>query len=287
MMMLQPSWPFHPLYIKHYSFQTDLKSQFERESSLNERDDNIGAGISKSGSGVSLRLGIVGVWMLVILLLAVSGVVYRCVATRLDRISDTPITLDQPLSSFPLEVGSWQGKEVEISESVLKVASNDDYLSRLYVNETTNQWASVYVAYTARPRTMLGHRPQVCYPSAGWIPEGSQKSQFTTASGREVDCLIHRFRKPAPSSSEVVIINFYILNGSVTNDEDEFAGIKFRTPNINGNAARYVAQVQVSSAVENSVRAAATDLSDLIIAFFPDETELAGPPKVETNLNEE
>jgi EpsI family protein len=241
---------------------------------LNDRDNNIGVGAAKQGgSGCSLRLAGVA-WVLTISLLIVSGVAYRCAASFLDRVSDTPITLDQPLSSFPMQVGQWKGREVEISASVLKVAGNDDYLSRLYVNESTGKWASVYVAYTARPRTMLGHRPQACYPSAGWISDSSDKSQFTTAGGRDIDCLVHRFHKPAPDSSEVVVINFYILNGTVTNNEDKFAGIKFRTPNIDGNAARYVAQVQVSSVVENSVRAAAGEMAELIISFFPDEAEI-------------
>jgi EpsI family protein len=242
---------------------------------LNERDDNIGAGDLKTGGGGrSLRLAGGGVWVLTVLLLVVSGVVYRCAASFLDRVAGTPITLEKPLSSFPVQVGQWKGQEVEISKSVLKVAGNDDYLSRLYINESTGKWASVYVAYTARPRTMRGHRPQACYPSAGWISDSSDKSQFTTAGGRVVDCLIHRFHKPAPDSSEVVIVNFYILNGTVTNDEDKFTGVKFRTPNIAGNAARYVAQVQISSVVENSVRAAAAELADLIISFFPDEEEI-------------
>lgn len=222
----------------------------------------------------SLRMDVTGATVLAVVLLVVFGVFYRCVASWLGQVEQTPITLETPLSEFPIQVGKWKGKDVEISESVLKVAGNDDYLSRLYINESANQWVTVYVAYTATPRTMLGHRPQVCYPSAGWINDSSEKSTFTTVSGRDVECLIHRFHKPAPSTDEIVIINFYILNGMVTNDEDQFAGVKFRLPNIDGNAARYVTQVQVSSVVENSVRAAAKDLTDLIIGFFPDEEEL-------------
>ena len=246
---------------------------------MKERDESLGVGVgaSKSGCGwSSLRLGVKGAWVLAVAGLVVSGVLYRCVASWLDRIDQAPIVLEKPLSEFPMQVGSWKGREVEISQSVLKVAGNDDYLSRLFVNEVTGQWASVYVAYTATPRTMLGHRPQACYPAAGWISDSSEKSQFTTAGGRKIDCLIHRFHKPSPDSSEVVIINFYVLNGTVTNDEDKFVGLRFRMPNIDGNTARYVAQVQVSSVVENSVRAAAIELSDLIISFFPDEEQLAG-----------
>ena len=42
-----------------------------------------------------------------------------------------------------------------------------------------------------------------------------------------------------------------------------------RSPNIAGEAARYVAQVQISSNFENSVRRAAVEMTDLIISWFP------------------
>ena len=89
-------------------------------------------------------------------------------------------------------------------------------------------------------------------------------------SGRPIPCLIHRFHKPAPQSDEIVVLNFYIINGELTCNESGFSGVGWRTPNIKGNLARYVAQVQVSSTLENSVRTAAKDMTDLILEFFPD-----------------
>jgi hypothetical protein len=46
--------------------------------------------------------------------------------------------------------------------------------------------------------------------------------------------------------------------------------VGWRTPNINGDPARYVTQVQVSSVLENSIRAAATDIAEVVLDFFPD-----------------
>ena len=66
-------------------------------------------------------------------------------------------------------------------------------------------------------------------------------------------------------------MNFYILNGQITNDESGFSGVGWRTPNITGNTARYVAQVQISSVLENSVRTAAKDMTEFVLDFFPDE----------------
>jgi len=61
------------------------------------------------------------------------------------------------------------------------------------------------------------------------------------------------------------------LNGRITADEKDFSGLLDRRPNIAGDPARYVAQVQISSVMENSIRAAAKDMTDLILDFLPDK----------------
>jgi hypothetical protein len=82
--------------------------------------------------------------------------------------------------------------------------------------------------------------------------------------------LIHRFHKPTPTYDQTVVLNFYILNGQITVNENDFSGLLGRKPNIAGDPARYVAQVQISSVLENSIRTAAKDITDLILDFFPD-----------------
>jgi hypothetical protein len=74
-----------------------------------------------------------------------------------------------------------------------------------------------------------------------------------------------------PEIQEIVVLNYYILNGQITSDERNFSGVGWRTPNIAGDPARYVAQVQISSVLENSVRMAAMDMADLIMDYFPDK----------------
>lgn len=211
------------------------------------------------------------VCILALILLTLSGIVYRVLASHLQFVVDSPITLPVPLRTFPTEIGNWTGKDVPIPENIQRVAAVDDFLSRLYINRTTNQWANVYVPYTARPRTMLGHRPQVCYPAGGWIHDSTEPSEVISSSGRKIPCLIHHFHIPPPGYEERIVLNFYILNGQLTADESGFSGVGWRTPNIAGDPARYVTQVQISSVLENSVRTAAEDMTDLMLDFFPDE----------------
>ncbi len=210
-------------------------------------------------------------WLLAISALLLTGVGYRVAVSRLALAMHAPIVLPVPLSSFPVELDGWVSKDVAIPEYIQEAADNGDFLCRLFVHKPTGRWANIYVAYSGRPRTMLGHRPQVCYVANGWVHEGSIESQFLSSTGRVIACSIHRFHKPGLGQEEVVVLNFYILNGQITRSESSFSGLKWRTPNIAGNPARYAAQVQISSVLENMVRAAAKDVAEPILDFFPDK----------------
>lgn len=211
------------------------------------------------------------VWILAVLLLIFSGITYRVLAFHLKLLVATPIELPVPLSAFPKQIGHWSGEDVPIPVNIQRVAGNDAFLNRLFINKLSDQWANVYIAYTAHPRTMLGHRPQICYVASGWVHDSTEPTNITSSTGREIPCLLHRFHRPYPETEETVVLNFYIVNGQLTSDERVFSGVGWRTPNINGNPARYVTQVQVSSVLENSVRAATKDIAEEVLDFFPDE----------------
>jgi hypothetical protein len=211
-------------------------------------------------------------WLAAVTALLLAGAAYRVAASRLELIVGNPITLPVPLKALPLSIKSWTGVDVPVDQAVQRVAGTDDFLNRRYLDNATNQRANVYVAYCGRPRTMVGHRPEVCYVAGGWIHDGTEQSQFLSSAGRTVRCLLHRFHKPAPQNDSIVVLSFYIMNGQVTADEGAFSGLGWRTPNIAGNPALYVAQVQLSSVQESAVRAAASDMAQLFLDFFPDES---------------
>ena len=209
-------------------------------------------------------------WLLAVIALLLTGAGYRAASSYLKIVSGSTIVLPVPLSAFPAEIGDWVGENIPIPANIQRVAQNDDFLNRLYVHEATNQWVNVYVAYSGQPRTMLGHCPEVCYVAGGWVHENSGRAQLLSSAGRTIPCLIHHFRKPAPQNDNIVVLNFYVLNGQLTCNERGFSSLGWRSPNIRGTAARYVAQVQISAVLENSVRTAAVDMTDLILDFLPD-----------------
>ncbi len=201
-------------------------------------------------------------------MLLVGGLSYRVAMARLRPLAERRILLPVPLSEFPLAFAGWTGQDRPLTAAEERIAGNDDYLSRLYANPTSEEWANLYIAYSARPRTMVGHQPQVCMTNAGWISDGFSTSDVVLGDGSRLPVLIHRFHQT--SGLDVVILNYYILNGETTNDESAFAGVGWRLPNIHGNPAYYVAQVQVSSRSEAAVRHFAALTAPEILSRLPD-----------------
>ena len=228
------------------------------------------------------------VFLVVVLMtgcLLTGGTVYRVTAVALNRVVKTKITLEKPLDSIPLTIMNWKGEDVPIPVNVQEVAGVDDFLSRLYVNKTDHIWINLYVAYTARPRTMLGHRPQICYPASGWVHDSTVRTEVVTREGRNIPCLLHNFHRTGQEKEERFVLNYYFVNGRLTDDERVFYGLGWRTPNIAGNPARYVAQIQISSVFEGSVLRAAQEMSDLLIKIFPSENEATGKSGDKQALN--
>ena len=243
-----------------YSFENTLSRSYERISVL--------AG-SRSGKA-PLWL----VWILSILLLVSAGIAYRVPAHRLRLLGEDPIELPVALSEFPTEIGDWVGSDIGVHAATLDYMEDnfaDDYLSRRYISSGQKGWADLYVVYcSSRPSGILGHRPRVCYPANGWQHKSTEAKQFITDGGRQIDCLLHRFFKPPPDYERMAVLSFYVVNGWVTANERDFAGPFSRRPNLARDPSRYVAQVQVSSTLQQSIETAIKEMTDLILEFLPE-----------------
>jgi hypothetical protein len=204
-----------------------------------------------------------------------SGVVFRTAVTRVHGDSLAPVALPVALGQVPVQVEGWAGQDLEIEETTRVYMERnfaDDFVSRRYLNAAQGIWADLYVVYcSSRPGGIIGHQPMVCFPAHGWIHDGTEPSQIVSRTGRSIRCLVHRFHRPAPSYQQIIVLSYYVLNGRITLSERDFSGFLSRRPNLSGDPARYVAQVQISSVLEHCARAAAADLADTILAFLPDQ----------------
>jgi len=215
-------------------------------------------------------------WILAVVLLVASGVVYRILAPRWQGTGQRTIKLPIPLGQFPLTVGNWVGSQMTIeatTQEYMRKNFADDFFSHHYTHQKVGAWVDVYVVYCAsRPAGIMGHRPGVCYPAHGWILDSTDTTEFVSLLGNKIPCLIQRFHKPVPNYQEALALSFYVVNGQIAINEKAFSGLMGRNPNISGDPAKYVAQVQISSVYEDSILRAAADMVDVILDYLPDKT---------------
>ncbi len=235
-------------------------------------------GAGRAGGAQVARRGGTPVWMagiLAVLLLLAAGIAYRVMAAGVETVVSTPLKLPVPLSAIPKQLDGWTGQDANLSPSIvdyMRANFADDYMNRHYENAAQRFSVGIYVVYCAsHPSGIVGHKPRVCYPGNGWIWDETVSSRIISRGGRPIDCLVHQFHKPAPAYQQVYVLNFYVLNGQITLRESDFSGFFDRLPNLAGNPARYVAQVQISALMEQAARVAASDFADTILALLPDE----------------
>jgi len=226
-----------------------------------------------------------------IIVLGGTGVAQRLLRHVMEASAGASVVLEKPLASLSLQVGPWEGVDVPMEARITQRAANDDYVNRRYVDHQGNQFVDLFVAYTASPAVMLGHRPDLCYPAIGWKPaEQVKKVKVPRADGGTLECLIHRFVRGEQDSEGLVVLNYYVLQGKHTTDAEAFRGARWRRPNMARDFGFYVAQVQVVHPVyitslmdrgEATVKQFASDLAGPIDRLLPltDRTRQSAQPR--------
>jgi EpsI family protein len=76
----------------------------------------------------------------------------------------------RPLADFRLTGTTWKNVEdVELSQADLEVLQADDILSRIYQDQSTGRFTTLFVAFFNTQRTgKAPHSPKNCLPGSGW-----------------------------------------------------------------------------------------------------------------------
>jgi EpsI family protein len=91
----------------------------------------------------------------------------------------------QAFISFPHQLGSWEGKDVDISNDVLDVLGPGDFLFRDYTDDSSSEPpVNLFIAYF--PSQKFGdtmHSPKNCLPGAGWSPLEAARINISLSGG--------------------------------------------------------------------------------------------------------
>jgi len=87
-------------------------------------------------------------------------------ATKQSRVEISPF----PLKELPQTFGDWQmreGSEKSLDPEVAQVAGCTDHVIRTYSNSITGVSLTILILF-GPAHAIVSHRPEVCYPSAGY-----------------------------------------------------------------------------------------------------------------------
>ena len=184
------------------------------------------------------------------ILLLGSGFGYRTLAQRYSRASESVPIPDGTLSHLAMNLNGWVGRDVTLSDAVVRATDTDAHINREYRRQDGQAAVSIFVAYGVRLRDLAPHRPEVCYPGAGWTlmetlsPTLALNGLPNRQTGGELPCRVYRFSRGGLDAREVTVLNYYIVDGAYCPDVSLLRSQAWRVK----LQAEYAAQVQVACA---------------------------------------
>lgn len=190
-------------------------------------------------------------YVLTCLALVAGGLASRSLDRWLYGRLGATVPLRQPLSTLPLAIGPWQGQDEPLSAEVQRIAGEDAYLNRRYVDPAGGRAISLYVGYVGGLRKRLSHRPDICYHAHGFEQVSEQPVDFAHTptpphSETPFPAVLYEFAAPNGAGESVLVLATYLLNGRYTNDKKVFNNFNARGPSLFGRRAAYAARVQLS-----------------------------------------
>ncbi len=176
-----------------------------------------------------------------VLFLILFGISFRMVFNYLERPSGQVAFVRGSLNAFPDQLGPWVGVDEPLTEAVFKAADVDDYVQRVYTHQTTRERVSFYVAAGARARDLLPHRPEVCYPSAGWTLRSTETVSVTLPDESQLDARLIDFAPNKLTTNNLLVLNFYIVDDQAWPD---VSALRYRAAT-GQSAIEYMVQVQI------------------------------------------
>lgn len=123
-----------------------------------------------------------------------------------------------PLASFPEQVGTWRGTDVEIPKDVREVLGPGDFLLRVYRSDDESKpFTDLFIAYfpTQRAGDTI-HSPKNCLPGAGWTPIDSRR--ITLSVEGHALFIVNRYVIAKGSDRQLVLYWYWAHNRAVASE---------------------------------------------------------------------
>ncbi len=149
----------------------------------------------------------------------------------------------QSLSSFPLSIGGWRGRELTIDPSALEILGPGEFLSRAYF-QPGEPYVDFLIGYFPSQRTgSTIHSPRNCLPGAGWSPiQGSRISlagpgrtlvvvnSYVISKGMERQVVLYWYQAHDRIVASEYWAKYYLVADAIRMNRTDGALVRVTTP---------------------------------------------------------
>jgi exosortase D (VPLPA-CTERM-specific) len=151
-----------------------------------------------------------------------------------------------PLSTMPLRIGDWSGREESMDKVYLDVLKVSDYLLAGFSRPTDLAPVGLWVAYyDAQTQEASPHSPQACLPGGGWridrftqhaIPgvgpdgAGIRVNRVEIALGEQRQLVYYWFAQRGRMLTSEYLVKWYIFQDGLTQNRTDGSLVRLTTP---------------------------------------------------------
>jgi len=173
----------------------------------------------------------------------------------------------EPLASFPQQLGTWTGTDVDIPTDVLEVLGRGDFLFRVYQNTAaTEPDVNIFLAYFLTQRAGdTVHSPRNCLPGAGWSPVDSSRilislpghtpfpaNRYVIAKGDNRQLVLYWYWAHDRGVASEYWAKLYLVADSIRFNRSDGSMVRVTTPLRSGESVE-AAQERLLSLADNVV----------------------------------
>ena len=163
------------------------------------------------------------------------------------------IVANKPFSTFPLEIGKWEGQEDRFDEKTYEILGVEDSFLGNYVSPDGRR-INLYIGfYQSQRQGDLIHSPRNCMPGSGWNIVGSSFEEITLPGTNPGSVEIARLNLKKGNERQVALYWFqsrgriiaseywqkiYLVWDAITRQRTDGAFVRLIAPVQNGDADR-------------------------------------------------
>lgn len=225
------------------------------------RSDRRAEARSMAGAQPERRPAIPAVLVATIVMLFFGGA-YHAIAARLEGPATGAVIASDSLTPLPLQMGNWTGQDVPMDEDIVRRTNTDAHINRQYSRMGGSESVTLFLgcSFSAFDRTI--HRPEICYPRAGWTLVRDDSVKLRLSDGGSLPCTVFQFRRHRDGleNEHTTVLHYYIADGQ------PYGNVSLVTPRLwrLGGRVNYVARVLIAA----SPRGLPEDAAEKVVSDF-------------------